>query len=538
MPGSGYNSHNIKLARAMLEACRFSYKAYAQSCSYPLDPFFESHGASDSARDRLMESVHADYKTSADAAKFDPVDYDLKKPPNPSEGVVYRGGVKDEPYILFQPRDLDKSIAHHTGFDLDGREVPHGGGAIGSASGRKRCAYFQGKTGMTKTWKTSGWPTWLGAVIYDPETNTVTIVFRGSRSGNGARALIGAKLKSKGSPDWVTDMNYLKSEDVEKFGGASLCCGFYYAYESAKRSIAAAYRSAVGVAIPSAVYITGHSLGGGLAQVAYLDFTCGDLAREITFAQSASSGVNAWAPVQCFAISAPPVIIGRESHRKLAMDADATQILHYFCPGDAVHCSPLLDSARIPTAMRAGNWVLENFSHPLTDPVHVGCEIQLESNSSFPESHEPRDVYRGLHAGTLDPHFWPTFVYNHTADAGPYISDLTTGAPVEALRDALEHSIPPDRALARAMLWRSVIKNESKAEAFTNDITTWQKAVNLAEELQTRNVSQSALNSVKASIKELRKSLVAGARSTGSMATSSSYWTLLQGLSVREEFAR
>jgi|JI6StandDraft_1071083.scaffolds.fasta_scaffold69871_2 hypothetical protein len=46
MPGNGFRSTNMNTARALLEACRFSYKMFAQSCTYPMDPFFESNDQS------------------------------------------------------------------------------------------------------------------------------------------------------------------------------------------------------------------------------------------------------------------------------------------------------------------------------------------------------------------------------------------------------------------------------------------------------------------------------------------------------------
>lgn len=531
MAGSGFNSQNMKLAREMLEACRFSYKMYAQSCQYPLDPFFESHGASDSARNRLMAAVHGDYRTSSDITKFDPVDYDLLRPPSPSEGVIYRGGIQEEPYILLQPREFDRKISFHAGFDLAGKPVKYGGGELAGATGRRRCAFFQGRTGMTATWRQSGWPTWLGAVVYDPETGKLIIVFRGSRSGNGARALMGAKFSSAGSPDWVTDMNYLKTEAVEKFNGAQLSCGFYYAYESCKHSLKAAIQSALGGAAPRATYVTGHSLGGALAQVAYLDLSCGDLARDLLMARP-----EAWSPLQCFALSAPPVIVGRASHHRLALDADVTQVMHYFCPGDAVHSSPLLDTSLIPKIMRVGGWVLENFSHPLTSPVHIGSEIALESRSLFPESHEPRDVFKGLNAGTLDETFWPTFTFAHTSPAGPYISNFTGGALDDELRAALELSLPPDRALARAIQWKNVIESKTNAETVTQHIDLWQEAVELVDKLRARSPKSLSERDARVRVKEIRQTLVNGARATSQTATSSCYWTLLQGLSAREHY--
>ncbi len=529
MPGSGYNSPNTKLARQMLDACRFIYKAYAQTCTYPLDPFFECHGDSDAPRSRLMEKIHAEYRTSSDVLKFDPVDYDLKKVPNPHEGVVYRGGIKTEPYILFQPLALDMSVNQVSGFDLDGKPVPYGNGPV-AGEGRTRCAFFQGKTGMTKTWPKSGWASWLGAVLYDPSAQTATIVFRGSRSGNGGRALLGAKLHSRGSPDWVTDMNYLKGEISSQFHNAEMSVGFLRAYESCTKSVLAAFKEAVGSAPLRAIYVTGHSLGGALAQVCYLDLTCGFLAQNLIY------GRQILAPITCFPISGPPIILGRESHEKIGLNADATQILHYFSAGDAVHCSPLLDTDLIPKYMRMGNWMLENFSHPMTNPIHLGTEIQLTTGSSFPESHEPRDVYKGLHGGTVDDRFWPEVKVNHLASVGPYITDLTCAGAAEQLRKALAKSLTPEMALARALQWHSVIVSDANKSRATEEIGIYQKATNLLAELGSRRVSEVAELAVRNTVKELRQRLLEGLDSGGD-ATKACYWTMLQGLAVQEYLA-
>lgn len=70
---------DILTALDMLEHCRFAYKAYAQTCAYPMDPFFESHGKGvwQGARDRLMEALHKRLGTSELVAKFDPVQYNI-----------------------------------------------------------------------------------------------------------------------------------------------------------------------------------------------------------------------------------------------------------------------------------------------------------------------------------------------------------------------------------------------------------------------------------------------------------------------------
>src|SRR5687767_8398230 len=105
---------DVLTALEMLEYCRFAYKSYAQTCVYPMDPFYEAHGEGfvQGARDRVMAYVHDSLKLDDGSQKFDPIEYDLKRTPDPSKGIVYRGGVGKQPYILFQPRKLDNSICY------------------------------------------------------------------------------------------------------------------------------------------------------------------------------------------------------------------------------------------------------------------------------------------------------------------------------------------------------------------------------------------------------------------------------------------
>lgn len=183
MPQTGYSAKNIIKAGSMLEYCRFIYKAYAQSCINPLDPFYESYpgvewsATSTDARDRIMRAQHNTWKTAPvtedldkspphdSQRKFDPVWYRLDQAPNPQRGVLYRDGVDDQ-YVIFLPRELDRKITYAVGFDLSGgRQNP----SLDLKTPGLRCCYFQGKTGGTETHPTLGWPSWLGAVLYDAE---------------------------------------------------------------------------------------------------------------------------------------------------------------------------------------------------------------------------------------------------------------------------------------------------------------------------------------------------------------------------------
>ena len=126
-------------------------------------------------------------------------------------------------------RELDLRISDAQGFDLKGQKVDDGHDLDGDGL---RCGYFQGRTGSTQNHPNAGWPSYLGAAVFHPRSKTLYIVFRGSRSGDGARAMGSAQVYSTGSPDWITDMNHLKGVKVAKYGNSTLACGFYYAYES------------------------------------------------------------------------------------------------------------------------------------------------------------------------------------------------------------------------------------------------------------------------------------------------------------------
>jgi hypothetical protein len=190
-------------ARTCVELCRFSYKMYAQTVKFPFDPFFEGDEISTGGltnvaqvtRKRMMAHIHDLLKTPAgDVRKFDPIQYRLDAPPNPSKSTVYRGET-DSSYLIFGPSTWDDRIGAYTGFDTNGKDLNCQPDLVGS--GRDcRCGYFQGETGMTANHPKSGWRSFLGAVIYEPTTQTAYIVFRGSRSGDGKRSLLGAQFFS------------------------------------------------------------------------------------------------------------------------------------------------------------------------------------------------------------------------------------------------------------------------------------------------------------------------------------------------------
>ncbi|MET0406051.1 MAG: hypothetical protein ABW123_26780 [Cystobacter sp.] len=513
------------MARICLEYCRFAYKMYAQSCQFPMDPFYEAWGAGfklkESARDRLMQGIHDSRESIQSERKFDPLLYHWDRTPHPHKGVVYRGGT-DTQYILFHPRHLDRRISHAQGFDLIGTKVDRGHQLTPTYTQQNalRCAYFQGRTGMTQNHPNSGWPSYLGAVLYDPTARELYIVFRGSRSGDGTRALLSAQTKSRGSPDWVTDMNHLKAVQVSKYGGSTLAAGFHYAYESCVTSLKAAYQWAVQGTQPQTVYVTGHSLGGALAQCAYLDLTCGTLGQTLDIQDGAVDKF-------CFPISAPPVAIGRESQHWLSRNADAAGIHHYYNPKDAVHACDLVT----PGTLSKANSAVKFGSHPLTQPYHLGSQVALDCNAEFPDAHEPELVWRSLY-GQRDTGFWPTFTMDVVTDSS-LVAGLADPGLMPQLKEALKNSCSIRACIHRAEEWKTAIKKDKNQVNADQDLAQLTSAMDV---LNSTELVQNAL--AQNSLRTLRQQLVTrhGNPSKHSASSSVSY-TLLLGLAVRQVVA-
>jgi hypothetical protein len=103
----------------------------------------------------------------------------------------------------------------------------------------------------------------------------VHVAFRGSRSGSGSRALRQAfsEADAAGNPDWITDLGYDRRDAAEGTGHISMtgavARGFAQSMKSILPQLSRCLVKAAEVrrgAIPDHIYVTGHSLGGALAQ--------------------------------------------------------------------------------------------------------------------------------------------------------------------------------------------------------------------------------------------------------------------------------
>jgi hypothetical protein len=103
----------------------------------------------------------------------------------------------------------------------------------------------------------------------------VHVSFRGSRSGSAARAVTQALSTgaAQGNPDWITDLGWATVDGIAGAGDVTTVGGVARGFARSMKSIlpnvfqclskAAELR---GGTAPTNIYVTGHSLGGGLAQ--------------------------------------------------------------------------------------------------------------------------------------------------------------------------------------------------------------------------------------------------------------------------------
>lgn len=102
------------------------------------------------------------------------------------------------------------------------------------------------------------------------------IAFRGSRSGSAGRAVIEALSdnEAKGNPDWITDLGYNRLTSGQGGAHISTVGTVHRGFAQSMNSIFPALfkclqtaRKRMGAAAPDTIYVTGHSLGGALAQM-------------------------------------------------------------------------------------------------------------------------------------------------------------------------------------------------------------------------------------------------------------------------------
>lgn len=319
-PGIKNNMYNKLLYH--LDLCIMSYHLYHQSLIWPWDPYYENRGLLDH-RDSFMKLVntYASGKTTVHGPgncqnwptnlQLDPIltdysqlspwshgfvhpeynDWLLSLPPRfitSKISQVFLTSYNASPYDVNLPasapvdQDAINLLNNTTISVLNTNPV-----ATNPATGTtvSDCLYcFEGGTGSVRTRHAKGNDTitlhaWsiMGFVLCRERGQAadgsdlgydVHIVFRGSRSGSGSRALRQALTSEKGNPDWVTDMDAFSTTNYPIIGPeGNMSMGFSESMEYTLPNILTCLKQInthKGKA-PVNIYITGHSLGGALA---------------------------------------------------------------------------------------------------------------------------------------------------------------------------------------------------------------------------------------------------------------------------------
>jgi hypothetical protein len=481
-----------------LDLAVLAYQIHGQSMVWPIDPFYEEQaGSAGTPRDAFMALVRAwaarqgprqvAAQAGLDAYRgpgvlaglpdnplHDPILYDYSRI-HPwshtitnnddqwteyltSDAIVRR--IRDV-YVSARPIGGDGSTVvlaqvppHRDDFDADATDMLC---AFEGGTGDK------GEPGQPASYSLMGFVLVrdTGGGSYDIHVN-----FRGSRSGSAFRSADEALSEemAKGNPDWITDLGWdnvsvaAGAGDVTTVGGVHR--GFARAMTYTLPGVFQCLEKAAELRgnAPTNIFITGHSLGGGLAQ----DFASAVLLGNTYGTGGAGPAMPPalagwpWQQLKLVTFGSPragdydwAVALSREALQSEVFDpgpidtadADAHIVL------DPDILARLHDTSR-PAAFR----VLIS-TDPIStthfggDGTHVGTTVYVDGSSYIdwigvvnPDDHEPmnerKDIVDQLQGETIPP---PSWQYQATTDLDPDRNDALAGTPAEMqkLADAL-----------------------------------------------------------------------------------------------------
>lgn len=289
-----------------LDLSVLAYHLYGSSLLWPFDPYYEDLAGRGGARTELMQRVRGwavargrSQTTWPDAgtdlrgpgalagqptnALHDPIVYrygqvDPWRPClNKPEGRWVRyetpRAITDRIGSLFVVRRAAGAAPGNTRLERISRTAP--GGATADANDTLLC--FEGETGSKGGARDAASQSLMGFVLartLPGQGYAVHIAFRGSRSGAGGRAVRQALRddEARGNPDWITDMGYNRLDPtgtgrlISTRGPVSR--GFATAMAGTLPQLIACLEAVATErgGPPVQISVTGHSLGGALAQ--------------------------------------------------------------------------------------------------------------------------------------------------------------------------------------------------------------------------------------------------------------------------------
>jgi len=289
-----------------LDLSILAYQLYSQTLVWPFDPYYEELDNPDEDRDRFMTKVRSWAKEMGEKQKRDSTGLEAYRGP----GVL--SGFKDNPNhdpILYRydrlhpwsnsitnansrwteymtPKEITQSI----------RDVYMCYRPTGSAKGTVVLEQvlpmrddnapiesdvllaFEGETGDKGERGQPGSQSLMGFILLrmkPGDSYDVHIAFRGSRSGALDRAFLQAHWdhNASGNPDWITDLGYSRLSAAEDVGYITTMGAVHRGFAHSMKSILPKVFHCLSKVAdikqdisPDNIFVTGHSLGGALAQ--------------------------------------------------------------------------------------------------------------------------------------------------------------------------------------------------------------------------------------------------------------------------------
>ena len=441
-----------------LDLSVLAYQLYAQTLIWPFDPFYEAFAGLDNDRNRVMQNVRAWARaTGARQVRTPPKLGGYRGPgllagfaDNPrSDPIIHR---YDQLFpwrpAIFNPADRWTEYTSPNAITGAMRDVymcyrrtgrPQGDVAVEHVTSDQGAARpgardvllaFEGSTGDKGEPGQVASQSLLGFVLMrylsGSDDYDLHITFRGSRSGSALRAAVKANFttSASGNPDWVTDLGWYRIGAGE---GASVISttgkvhrGFATAMAQSLPQIFACLDRGARLARgrpPRTIFVTGHSLGGGLAQHFVSAVLLGDRYGPggAGPAMPARLGAWPWTNLKLISFSAPTagdeLWAGVLTEEALQSEAFNTRIEPIDLTALAVHDPSILP--RLAETGRPADYRVLISTDPITTEKvnqgkHVGKTIyanKLGPLAPFAvaklKSHEPEHI-RNLLTATLD----------------------------------------------------------------------------------------------------------------------------------------
>lgn len=315
-----------------LDLCTLAYQLYGQTLVWPMDPYYEQMARTRSnRRDNFMSKVRIDHTDIP--PHLDPIVYDFNRinpwvpgvtRPEQKEWILYKtpSYITDkikEVYLFEDDETLDFKSTNLSTFapaGITGNDILYG--FTGFTGATDNTSYFGGTA-----YKLPPQKSLMGFVLLRHLDNgtdyDVHITFRGSRSGDAARAALQGFFSARGNADWVTDTNFRKTVNntfIVDTPNAKVSLGFSLSINDTMMPIIKILDT---ISLdkgkdPNQIYVAGHSLGGALAaQYTHANLfgsEYGELANQKNY-MGEECREWPWERIECYTFSAPTV--GNES---------------------------------------------------------------------------------------------------------------------------------------------------------------------------------------------------------------------------------